>query len=296
VTLSLKSVGGKLARLFRKDTLIDQDDWFKLVCESYKRPPVFLGGKQLPGFPHDSIQTNTTGQAGVDTLKEAYVFYQDCLATFADLGKPVSREDKLLDFGVGWGRIARFFLRELPVANIYGLDVMKEFVEICRETFRSDNFHLAAPFPPTSLPEGTFDYVVGYSVFSHLSEKACRLWMNEFHRITKPGAIVALTTRGRPFFDYCESLRHKGSDGYLGALSRMFPDIDKARAQYDRGQFIHSNASGVTGGGAMTADFYGETFIPEHYARTAYADMFVLERFMFDPIRQSHPIMFFRHK
>ncbi len=30
---------------------------------------------------------------------------------------------------------------------------------------------------------------------------------------------------------------------------------------------------------AMTADFYGETFIPEKYARSAYADLFTLEKF-----------------
>jgi hypothetical protein len=40
--------------------------------------------------------------------------------------------------------------------------------------------------------------------------------------------------------------------------------------------------------------FYGETFIPEKYARSAYADLFVLEKFLFDPIRQPQPIMFFR--
>jgi hypothetical protein len=46
----------------------------------------------------------------------------------------------------------------------------------------------------------------------------------------------------------------------------------------------------------MTTDFYGETFIPEKYARSAYANLFVLETFLFDPNRQAHPIMFFRKR
>jgi hypothetical protein len=120
--------------------------------------------------------------------------------------------------------------------------------------------------------------------------------MEEFHRITKPGALVALTTRGRPFFDYCESLRGKGYGGYSDALSTMFPDFNEARRRYDSGHFVHSNSYGVTGGGAMTADFYGETFIPEQYAATAYNAHFKLERFLYDPARQSHPILFFRRK
>lgn len=293
---SLNSIGSMLIKLWREKTSVRRDDWFKLVCESYEHPPVFHKGVELPGFPPDSIQINTTGKAGVGTLMEAFVFYQDCQETFAALGKPLSEVDKLLDFGVGWGRIARFFLSEMPLENIFGVDVMAEFVDICKKTFRSDNFYVTSPFPPTALPNGVFDYVVGYSVFSHLSEKACHEWMSEFHRITKPGALIALTTRGRPFFDYCESLKDKGFGGYRDALSIMFSDFDEARARYDRGEFVHSNANGVTGGGAMTSDFYGETFIPEQYAREAYAEMFVLERFLFDSSRQSHPIMFFRRR
>lgn len=155
----------------------------------------------------------------------------------------------LLDFGVGWGRIARFFLRELPAENIYVIDVVEEFVQICRQTFRNDNFYVSAPYPPTSLSDGKFDFIVGYSVFSHLSEDACARWMREFQRILVPGGIVALTTRGRPFFDFCESLKGKGHTGYLDSLSNMFDNFKDARARYDRGEFVHSNHPGVSGGG-----------------------------------------------
>ena len=278
------------------EAVISQDKWFQTIFESYKNPPVFVNGQKLPAFPSENIQTNTTGQAGINTLKEAFIFYQDCVETFAALGHPIKSEASLLDFGVGWGRIARFFLRELPLSNIHGVDVMSEFVGICRQTFDSDNFYVTQPFPPTTMAAGSFDYVVGYSVFSHLSEKACKEWMQEFYRITKPGALIALTTRGRPFFDYCESLKSKGYGGYSDALSMMFSDFNEARNSYDLGQFVHSNANGITGGGAMTRDFYGETFIPEYYARHTYSDIFTLERFLFDQVRQSHPILFFRRK
>ena len=276
--------------------LLTQDEWFDAVCRSYSNPPVFFNGQELPGFPPDIIQTNTTGQAGPATLREAFIFYQDCLNTFDRLGAPIQRDHRLLDFGVGWGRIARFFLRELPLNSIYGIDVTEDFVTICRETFKSDNFHLTMPFPPTSMPDGRLQYIVGYSVFSHLSEQACMRWMEEFHRLLAPGGIVALTTRGRPFFDLCESLRGQGHSGYLASLSMMFDDFDEARARYDSGAFVHSNADGVNGGGAMSAAFYGESFIPSAYAARAYSEWFSLEDFLFDPSRQTHPIMFFRRR
>lgn len=278
-----------------RERKLTQDEWYKTVCESYTTPPVLHNGIQLPGFPTDQIQINTTGQAGEETLKEAFVFYQDCVENF-NLARPIQESDTLLDFGVGWGRIARFFLRELPLENIHGLDVMEEFVAICKQTFRTDNFQVTAPFPPTKIPDEKFNFIVGYSVFSHLSEDACASWMKEFNRILAPGGMVALTTRGRPFFDYCESLKGQGHTGYQDALSKMFENFDKARMDYDQGKFVHSNRDGVVGGGAMTADFYGESFIPEKYAESAYSDLFVLEKFLFDPARQTHPIMFFRKK
>jgi Methyltransferase domain len=274
--------------------MLTQDKWFNAVCDSYLKPPVVVEGKTLPKFPTDQIQINTTGQAGVATLKEAFIFYQDCIETFKALGTPMESCHQLLDFGVGWGRIARFFLRELPLENIHGLDVMEQFVQICRETFENDNFSVTNPYPPTSISDEKFNFIVGYSVFSHLSEEACSRWMQEFHRILAPGGMIALTTRGRPFFDFCESLKNKGHTGYLNALSLMFDDIDVARTRYDKGEFVHSNREGVNGGGAMTSEFYGETFIPEQYARVAYAQQFTLEKFLFDPARQTHPIMFFK--
>lgn len=284
----------KLIKHFRENKLT-QEEWYRSVCESYLAPPVYYNGVQLPGFPPDQIQINTTGQAGIDTLKEAFVFYQDCIENF-NLVRPMQKNDSLLDFGVGWGRIARFFLRELPLEHIHGLDVMEEFVTICKETFRNDNFQVTTPFPPTQIPGEKFNFIVGYSVFSHLSEDACTSWMSEFNRILAPGGMVALTTRGRPFFDYCESLKNQEQTGYQDALSKMFDDFSDARMRYDQGEFVHSNRDGVNGGGAMTAEFYGESFIPEKYAESAYSDLFVLEKFLYNPARQTHPIMFFRKK
>lgn len=274
--------------------MLDHNDWFAKIAQSYKNPPQFHNGEQLPAFPSDELQANTTGQSGVETLREAFIFYQDCVRVLEKIGVPLCADQKVLDFGVGWGRIARFFMHDVPKNSIYGLDVTEDFVRICNNTFENENFYKCTPLPPTSLPESRFELITGYSVFSHLSEEACKNWMQEFHRILAPGGIVAITTRGRPFFDYCENLQ--GQVGYPGALSKMFDSFDDARKRYDLGEFVHSNSHGLTGNGAMNGSFYGETFIPEAYARTAYADHFEHVEFMYEPARQTHPIMFFRKR
>lgn len=280
--------------------MIINDKWFDLVCASYENPPVFFEGKKLPAFPTDQLQISTTGQAGRNTLAEAFVFYQDCLIAFQKYGLPLQKEGELLDFGVGWGRIARFFLRELSATQIHGVDVMEDFIKICHDTFETDNFTVTPPFPPVNLPSGKFSHIVGYSVFSHLSEEACMSWMKEFYRLLARGGIVALTTRGRPFFDYCESLKSTGYSGsldsYRKSLANMFEDFPDARNQYDQGRFVHSNLGGVSGNGAMNSSFYGETFIPQIYAEASYSEWFDFLEFQFDPSRQTHPIMIFRRK
>jgi hypothetical protein len=136
------------------------------------------------------------------------------------------------------------------------------------------------------------DFIVGYSIFSHLSEKACLNWIKEFSRILRPGGMVALTTRGRWFLDYCESLKNKELDVYAKGLSNLFDDFDKAKQKYDNGEFLHSNIEEVSGGGPLNSSFYGETFISEKYVKMTYSDYFKVLDFVFTHGRSTHPIMF----
>ena len=76
-----------------------------------------------------------------------------------------------------------------------------------------------------NLPDQSIDFFVVYSVFSHLSEEACINWIKEFSRILRPEGMVALTTRGRWFLDYCESLKTNEVEGYTKHLSILFDDF-----------------------------------------------------------------------
>ncbi len=280
----------------QKEKSMDQirdTEWFDALCLSARTPGIKVNGQVLPPFPPESLQKNTTGASGPVTIKEAFLFYEDCIKVFKELGRPIGPGSRLLDFGTGWGRIARCFLRNIPRNNLFGVGVDAEFIAICKDSFGPDGFSFCAPYPPTDLPEMFFDYIVGYSVFSHLSEKACGQWMKEFHRLLKPGGIAVMTTRGRPFFDYCMELRKKSVEGYQKSLSGMFPDFEEAKARYDRGEFVHSSAPGLGGGGPRNLDFYGESFIPEAFARQAYLPEFKLARFHFSPGRHQQPMMFF---
>lgn len=276
--------------------MIISDDWFGLLCKSTKDPFTEYNGYRLPSFPTETLQQNTVGKSGEHALSEAFKFYQACSVRFKKMGLPLTVDRSLLDFGCGWGRIARCFIKDISPSNIFGIDVTPEFIDFCKIAFRSNNFIANAPLPPTPIPNNRFDFIVAYSVFSHLSPTACHAWMKEFHRILVPGGLVAFTTRGRNFFSVCEGLKGRASDGYSTALSELFEDFEDARRRYDAGEFVHSNIPGVSGGGKMNSSFYGESFIPMPYAQTAFSSQFEFYEFVYDPSNIEQAILFFRKR
>jgi SAM-dependent methyltransferase len=269
---------------------MNDDEWFNTLCRSVRETVCGIDGAPLPTFPPDALQIATVGAAGEAALREAWTFAVDCTMRFRSSPRWHAANKTLLDFGVGWGRITRCFLRDFQSRNLVGIDVDGNLLSICREAFGTAQFLLCDPFPPSELKDQSIDFIVGYSVFSHLSEAACLAWMQEFARLLRPGGMIALTTRGRWFFDRAESLKAFHQDPHCRMLAGMFDDFAQAKARYDRGEFVHAN---IGGGGVRGADFYGETFIPEGYARTAYSTQLTFLEF-FKGLPGGHPIMFFK--
>ena len=267
---------------------LSDEAWQDLLYRVASGEDVEIEGRRLPPMPHAQLQIDTVGQAGPGAMGEAWDFASLCLSRFAKSSRFTDRQKVLLDFGTGWARVARCFLRDIPAENIIGVDVDCDLLAVCRYTFPGPRFLQCSPMPPLLMSEASIDFIVGYSVFSHLSEAACRSWIEEFARVLKPGGMAAVTTRGRWFFDYVERLPN--TDAYSRALAAMFADFAEAKASYDRGEFVHSNAHGISGGGARTGDFYGETFIPERYAREVLGQSLNLLEFNKEG---SQPILFF---
>jgi SAM-dependent methyltransferase len=244
-------------------------------------------GDPMPSFPPEQLQRNTTGLDGEAGIGQAFNFYRDIHRALDQSGLPLETNSRVLDFGVGWGRIARLFLRDVTRDNLYGIDVDPAFVEITANSFGSDNFSVCAPFPPTKFEDRSFDLVSAYSVFSHLSEAAFTAWLGEFARVLRPGGHLAFTTRHESFLDYCAwaSTQRDLPSGYTRALGELFPDIKAARRKYRDGMFLHATSAGVSGGGPRTQEFYGETFIPKAYVERACGDRFTIALESFDAAR-----------
>lgn len=271
-----------------------QQDHFDKISQSNKSKDTFIKGCKVPTYPADEVQIRTTGRAGVETLKEAFYYYEDCISIFNQIGNVDYDSSVLMDFGVGWGRIIRFFMKDISPKNLIGVDIKTELLDICKQTFDWGTFVKSESHPPISLESESVDFITGYSVFSHLAKDVSRAWFEEFYRILKPGGIVTVTTRGRWFLNYIKNLDSENQ--YKKALNMCFPDFDKALDDYDAGQFLHASGNGISGSGELNDTFYGETWIPESYAKDHYKDLFIIHDYNFTPGRSSHPIMVFEKK
>jgi len=256
---------------------VGDDFWFWLFTEGYRENRDRLDGL-LPSMPDENIQRRFTGAAGNETLTEAFSFYLLVrrLAT-THLDRSV---ESVLDFGCGWGRAIRFFLRDIEPRNLWGIDCFPQMIDLCKTTNVWSNFALVEPLPPTTFYNGTFDLVYAYSVFSHLSERAHLAWLHEFKRILRPGGLVVATTRPREFIQWCADLR-ANQDQQLWAKgpASSFTNTKEALARYDRGEFLYES---VGGGDCLDPSFFGETCIPRRYVEENWTKLFTFVDYIDD--------------
>lgn len=264
------------------------DQWRAMLVQSLTEP--ILDQVPMPGFPNETLQRGMVGNAGEIAINEAFLFWQEVKKYWALSGSKPLGEASVLDFGTGWGRYLRFFLKDTPPAQLLGLDVDPSFVAVAEELLPGVPFRVVQPLPPTDLADGSFDLVCAYSVFSHLAESAHQAWISEFARILRPGGMVIVTTQRRDFLDYCDYLRQQETleTVWHENLARSFVDTDAARKAYDEGEFLYS----PTGGGAVRdASFYGEAIVSPAYVRRAWTDRFEIIDFVDDPQRCPQAII-----
>ena len=83
-------------------------------------------------MPPESVQRNFTGTAGDDALRLAFDFYR--LVHRLIERHATAPVETILDFGCGWGRILRFFMRDVAEDSLIGIDCLQEAVDLCHAT------------------------------------------------------------------------------------------------------------------------------------------------------------------
>ena len=103
----------------------------------------------------------------------------------------------ILDFGAAAGRVSIPLANLLPRSRVTATDVDAEAVEFLQLTAPENlKSELNGFLPPLKLAAGTFDCVFAISVWSHFADTLSMKWLEEMKRITRPGALLLISTQG----------------------------------------------------------------------------------------------------
>ena len=250
---------------------IDDETWLWMNTTGRRRRKAIA--RLLPEMPEVSIQEGFTGSSGDSTLREGFIAYRLFKKCYETHVGPIESCCAVLDFGCGWGRIIRFFLKDVEPEKLLGVDLDAQAIRICRETNRWCKFTLIEPYPPTPLTPESFGLIYLYSVFSHLPEEMHWMLLQEFHRLLAPGGMLIATTRGRDFIQACKSLRDdprlNEKPDWLKGQAGIFLDVDAAISAYDNGQFCY-DCYGEEG----RRSFWGEACISKNYVERRWREIF----------------------
>jgi SAM-dependent methyltransferase len=255
-------------------------DWHNLLIRSIREP--VIDGIEMPRFPHARVQRGFVGSADEQTLNEANNFWSYVKDSCASAGSPTNSSSKLLDFGSAWGRYTRYFWRDIPGSNLFGVDIDPEIVATCRYLGVPGNFQTIEPKGKLPFEDNTFDLLIAYSVFTHLPENIANHWMEELSRVAKPGAIIAYTVEPRRFLTFVETLDPQSPNMWHALMATFKDRIPGLLSQFDQGEYCYIPTSG---GAYRDADVYGDAAIPKRYVREKWGKFFTPIRYLDDADR-----------
>jgi SAM-dependent methyltransferase len=131
-------------------------------------------------------------------------------------GLPLDSVAQMLDFGCGCGRVLRHW-KDLTGPKIHGAEPNPQLADWCARSLPFAQISRSLPLPPLPYKSGSFDFIYAISVFTHLTEGAQLVWVEELRRLLSRSGLLVVSTHG---------------DRYVGRLSPA------ERHSYDAGCLV----------------------------------------------------------
>ena len=265
--LTFRSIFDKSANVFRdKFRNLTDDEWEATLSRSISEGTI--EGVEFPKFPEESLQLRIHGHWGAESIQEAMSFYKFTKSRNYILCNLPS-DASFLDFGSGWGRITRTYLRDFDLKRIFGFDPNLTYCATARMLNPYICFMNGDYLPDGTLPDKRFNLVVGWSVFSHLPPCSATEWLKEMARITRPGGHIVMTTWGLRFLNRLFNDQKAMKNGaeihwYSKICIEGGGDIGKCIDAYSKGEFVWFTESG--------SDLYGQAFLGENALKRLLAE------------------------
>lgn len=160
------------------------------------QPQSFQDIKQLlPRMASEEVQRNWTGNCGVPLLTQSMDFVRAVTSAYGVVARRDIASARILDFGCGYGRIARLMYYFVDPDRLIGVDPWDTSIDICRKAGLGENFRLSDYLPETLPCDGSFDLIYAFSVFTHLSERATRTCLAALRKYVATDGMLCITIR-----------------------------------------------------------------------------------------------------
>ena len=150
-------------------------------------------------------------------FRSAYHWMRHSMAALEKVHFDLQSAGTILEFGCGSARLLRL-LRCIPNTRLLGTDINPVCIDWCRKNLTGIEFYQNQKQPPLKFAEdSSIDLIFASSVFTHISLDLQSPWLEELHRILRPGGIFLCTVLGERYIESMlnqndrEALARKGS-------------------------------------------------------------------------------------
>jgi SAM-dependent methyltransferase len=169
-------------------------DDFGQVLWSMPNPAFPVLSNLLPSMASVEDQRLWTGYDGYRLLGDTASFVRSVAYSFTTQTGRSLTNARMLDYGFGYGRVARLMYKFSPEDRVIGVDPWHRSIE-ASEKARLRNVFLS-DYLPRSLPvQGKFDLIYAFSVFTHLSKMATLLALSTLRDYVLPEGVLCITIR-----------------------------------------------------------------------------------------------------
>jgi SAM-dependent methyltransferase len=181
---------------------------------------------------------------------------------------PIDSVDSLLDFGCGCGRVVRNWSH--LDAHVAGTDLSGAAVDWCRANLPFARFETNGLSPPLAFGDSSFGVAYALSVLTHLPEAIQHDWMDELHRVVRPGGHLLLTTHGERYLERLDDdERRRFREGELVVRWGEVPGTNLCTT-FHPPSWVRERL--------LPHGFEEVEFVPEGAAGNPYQDLFLLRR------------------
>jgi SAM-dependent methyltransferase len=188
-----RRVEPELAEVWRTAAPATQEHLKLILGVHYGVEPILAKTGLRPDTPPEDVHAMGRGPfaAGGD------FWLADLVAGAAErAGASFESGVSVLDFGSSSGRHLRVLQAWRPEVRWMGCDPNAGAIAWASQHLPGIEFFVSPQDPPLALAGGSLDVVFAVSVWSHFGAGAALAWLEEMHRLIRPGGVLVFTTQG----------------------------------------------------------------------------------------------------